>query len=252
MKKEEKNNRDLQFWQSEIQDPDYYERQYSETYESTKGIFDFIDRHTNIENSANVLDACCGNGANAIYAKERYRLRKITGFDFNNQTIESGRKYLRNKNIRGVELYRDDLFSLSDKIKCDIYDGIVMHQTLSWLNNPEKAIEKVGQLKTKWFAMSSLFYDGLLEARSKIHYYDDNGKLRGDSSYNVYSMQIIEKLLKLNGFKKVVYQKFTIRKKLYNDDKDKMGTRTMEMRNGENLQVSGPILMPWMFCIALR
>ena len=243
---------DLKIWTSELSDQAYFQRQFSEPYESTVEIFNLLDELVDINSDSKILDACCGSGANAIYAVERYRLKNIRGFDFNKETIEAGKDFILKTNKCGIELYTEDLFKLSNKIMLEMYDGIVLHQTLSWMNRPYEALDVLGGLDTKWIAISSLFYDGLLEAWTQVKRYDENGRFIGTSPYNTYSTKLITQRFRSYGFKKIKFVKFNIKRELNNSDVNRMGTTTQKMKNGINLQISGPLLMPWMFCVAIK
>ena len=140
-----------------------------------------------------------------------------------------------------------DLYELTDEYKC--YDGVLMVQTLSWLSDWKKAIDKIIELNPNWFALSSLFYEGRIEFQVKVLDYermDDAGR-NDEAYYNIYSLPIIEDYLRTKGYKTFVAEPFSIDIDIEKPNNMDMGTYTIKTVSGDRLQVSGAMLMPWYF-----
>jgi hypothetical protein len=240
-------------WGMKSIDIDYFTKQLKNPYLSTIAFFDFLESNTLITSSSLLIDACCGSLCNTIYATKRYGLKKILAFDFNEEVMKIGRSFLNGADLDGaIETYSEDIFNLSPKmVDCSV-DGIIFLQTLSWLENWEKCLDSLSQIKAKWICVSSLFYPGNIESLSIINTYDNNDKCINSSPYNILSMPRIEKQLQKGGFKEFAWKKFNIADPVKQKDINKMGTYTKELRDGSLIQISGPILMNWHFLFASR
>jgi len=247
---------------------DYFFRQLENPYQSTISFFDFLDERHLINERSKLVDACCGSGCNTFYAAKRFRPNRIVGFDYQEEFLSIARDY-KSKFYDGqqeseteITFCKGDIYNvsplLSDSHQIAAVDGVIFLQTLSWLTDWQKALTELNHLNPDWVALSSLFYDGLIEAEITIRRYSRNDGVIATtphdvSPYNVYSIALVEKFLGEIGFRKFHWQDFHIKCPLEKPhDKDKMGTYTIEETTGRLMQVSGPILMPWYFLIAER
>lgn len=255
-------------WSSETKDMNYFFRQLENPYQSTISFFDFLDENQLINANTSLVDACCGSGCNAFYAAKRFSPKMIVGFDYQDEFLEIAREYQSkefNGSISRIDFCKGDVYDVKPTIdelnaRGQLFNanGIIFLQTLSWLTDWKKALQQLSSLNTEWIALSSLFYEGLIEAEISIKRYSSDGNNISASPYdvspyNVYSMPIVEDFLKENGFVEFFWRKFDIKSPLKKPaDVNKMGTYTIEEKSGSLLQVSGPIIMPWQFLIAKR
>lgn len=105
-------------------------------------------------------------------------------------------------------------------------------------------------LNPEWIAMSSLFYDGRINFYINLDDHEQNGG--GEHYYNIYSLPLVKELFERNGYKKFYYEKFDIDIDLPKPKGKEMGTYTVKTEDGERLQISGALLMPWYFVLAKR
>ena len=132
-------------------------------------------------------------------------------------------------------------------------DGVIFLQTMSWLTNWKESLKQLSKLNTKWIAISSLFYEGLIEAEIIINNYPDTKSEPTSFPHNIYSMPIVEEYLKVLGFKNFYWKKFELKTPLKKPNNiNKMGSYTIEDKNGKLITISGPIMMPWSFLVAKR
>ena len=255
-------------WSSKTKDIKYFLNQLNKPYQSTVSIFDFIDEYNLIKNNSTIIDACCGSGCNTFYAAEKFTPKRIIGFDYQEDFLSMARdfhvkRFNLNKTINtDINFWNADLFDIkSFKKKLDYQynnpkiNGIIYLQTLSWVNEWEESLSQLASLDSEWILISSLFYSGLIEAEITIKLFSKENKYipYDICPYNIYSIQIVEEFLKGLGFKKFYWKEFKMKTPLPKpSDQNKMGTYTVEMLNGELLQLSGPLKMPWHFLIALR
>jgi len=248
-------------WSSESSNMEYFTRQIEKPYQSTIAFFDFLESVISIGSDTLIVDACCGSGSNTIYAARRFGLKHTIGFDYQEEFLALAQKYYaeslntkrQNITFKKMDIYNTKELRKSIKQQAQKVDGIIFLQTMSWLTKWKKSLDGLSRIKSKWLAMSSLFYEGKIEAEITIKTYADSEKQVNAFPYNVYSKPLVEKYLKKLGFKELHWQKFTIESPLTKPtDIDKMGTYTVETKGGDLMQVSGPILMPWYFLIAIR
>ena len=246
-------------WSTEKIADDYFIRQLANPYQSTIEFFSFINNYHTLSGST-IVDACCGSGCNSFYLADNYTPKKIYSFDLSDHYLDmaEAEKQKRYQGV-GTELVftHADIYNITkDHIgspELDKIDGVIIMQTLSWLTNHKEALAQVANLDSDWIAISSLFYEGLIEAEISIRCHDLDGGEKSVFPYNVYSIPIIENYLQSLGFGSFAWKKFVIKTPLTQPiNRDVMGTYTVELSDGDLLQMSGPITMPWYFLIATR
>jgi len=247
---------------------DYFLRQLDNPYQSTISFFDFLNEKHLINERSKLVDACCGSGGNTFYAAKRFHPKRIVGFDYQEEFLSIARDYKskfyddKKKSETEITFCNGDIYNinsvLSNNRQIAAVDGVIFLQTLSWLTDWRKALTELNHFNSDWIALSSLFYDGLIEAEITIKSYSrDCGIIAAPpydvSPYNVYSIALVEQFLRNIGFRRFHWQEFHIKAPLEKpDDKNKMGTYTIEETTGRLIQISGPILMPWYFLLAER
>lgn len=70
--------------------------------------------------------------------------------------------------------------------------------------------------------------------------------------YNIYSLQRTHRRLEELGFAQARWEKFELDIDLPRPANGSMGTYTKTTKEGERLQISGPLLMPWYFVYAKK
>ena len=218
---------------------DYHLKQYSEPYRSTVMFHDWLNQRVSLDGQR-ILDMACGAGANLNYFGVLHPQSKFTGIDYDLNTLSSAPPQEDN-----VHLEQGDWFHLGSKY-VNAFDGIISLQTLSWLSDYKVPLENLCALHPKWIALTSLFYEG------KITYWirlDDEEENR-TCYYNVYSLPKIKELFAHHGYTHFEYQPFMIDIDIPKTDTYRMKTYTKRTINGDRLQISGALLMPWYFILA--
>lgn len=232
----------------------YHEKQFQNPYRSTVFFTDWL-KSLNLLSSKktqNILDIGSGEGANLSYLAQRFTQSNFTGVDLNKNLVKKGNLIFKKLNLKNCKLEIGDLYALDKKYKGEV-EGVISLQTLSWLPSYELPVEEMIKLKPKWIALSSLFYDGLIECEIKVR--DHTGfknKKYKEVFYNVYSLKLIEGLFRKKGYKKFKYIPFEIDVDIEKNKDGRMGTYTVKTKNGSRMQISGPLLMNWYFIIAER
>jgi SAM-dependent methyltransferase len=235
-----KKTSDIKYFQNQITKPKY----------STIKFFNFLKKNKCL--NASILDCACGNGANLIYLKKKYNYSKhLLGIDFNKILVKQSKPYL--KNLKNLKIEKGNILNINKKYKKK-FEGIISLQTLSWLNDYEKAVTEMVKLKPKFIATTSLFWEGLIDFNIKLNYLKNESFKRPSSGYiyyNIYSLKNYVNFLKKQGFKKNIIMKFNIPKQIKQKDKTKMGTYTIKNSKGL-IQMSGPLKMNWYFILSKK
>ncbi len=234
---------------------EYHLKQYSEPKEYTKSLLDILVKERLISNRAKVLDLGCGCGAVTNYLAKAFPNCKFIGLDLNSNYIEIANKF----SIENTRYCQFDLYS-NESLKGNMEvinnaDALFSFQTLSWLPNYNRYIELLSILNIKWGVVTSLFYDGYVDAEIKIKDYTrsmgSNIDFR-ESYYNIYSINLFDKALNEKGFYVDRYIPFDMPYDLPKPTNKGMSTYTLNLQDNSRLQVSGPLLMSWYTIIIKR
>ena len=194
------------------------------------------------------LDIACGNGANLFFLKKKFSNKKLClGIDINKKIIKQGLNF---NNFQNLELKYGNILKLNKNLK-NKFQLITCFQTLSWLNNYERASLEMMKLKSDYIFISSLFWEDLIDFNIKLNFLQNSNfdrKKLSSTYYNIYSLKNFINFYKKNNYKKILCKKFEIKKTLKNNFDKKMGTYTIKNK-GKNIQMSGPLLMNWYFVL---
>lgn len=232
-------------------DYQYHECQFQKPYCSTVAFCDWLEQigYISKDKKLTVLDLGCGQGANVYYLGKRYPHSKFIGVDLNPDLVKDGNKIFKSAGISNCHLERADIYKLSDKYVSQ-FDGILSFQTLSWLPEFKEPIKAMSKLQADWIALSSLFYDGPLSCTVQVQDYDNTLCPSVQSFYNVYSLPVTRNFLSDVGYSAFKYTPFEIDIDLPKPMHKGRGTFTEKLQNGNRIQISGPLLMPWYFIAA--
>jgi ubiquinone/menaquinone biosynthesis C-methylase UbiE len=234
-------------------DREYHERQFSVPYQSTVSFFNWlIERGVLGDNPLNICDLGCGKGANLHYLAKRFGGYRFTGLDIDEGLIRDGRELLTRDAVENCELLVGDLHDAASLFSRNQFDGVISLQTLSWLPDYRVALDAMAALAPKWIALTSLFFDGPVEAKTVIHEFSesDNSSLLRSLNYNTYSLPLFRRRLAELGFHKIEQRYFEIQIDLPRVSTGRMQTYTELTHDQRRLQVSGPLLMNWYFILA--
>ena len=236
----------IKHWLNHSGNERYFEEQLNNPKESTKYIFEILKKKK--LNNLNTLDLACGNGANLMFLKKQFKNEKYClGLDINKNLLKQGSNF---NNFNDLELKYGNALNLSKKLK-NKFQLITSFQTLSWLKDYQKASIEMIKLNSKYIFISSLFWEGLIDFNIKLDLLKNdkpNRKVLSSTYYNIYSLKNFLNFYKKYNYKKILCEKFEIKKNLKNNFKEGMGTYTIKDK-GKNIQISGPLLMNWYFII---
>ena len=232
----------------------YYDRQFEEPYRSTVAFCEWLERKSLLSKHRRqrILDVGTGKGANILYMGKRYSRSEFVGLDINPRLIAERNVVLRRNLIRNCSLIRGDLYRLR-KSEVGHIDGVVSYQTLSWLPDYRKPLAGICRLGPRWIAATSLFYEGLVNARIEVEEFSKGlgGRVK-KCYYNIYSLPILKEFLHHHGYQRVFFTPFEIDIDLPRPRSRLMSTYTENLIGGRRQQISGPLLMSWYFVAAVR
>lgn len=235
-------------------DPHYHDRQFCSPYQSTISFCDWLVELGAIsgESSRRICDLGCGKGANLYYMAKRFPNCAFVGVDIDEQLIRDGRDLFSRACISNCQLSVGDLYTVGSRFARGEFDGIISLQTLSWLPDCDKALDVIASLSPKWIALTSLFFDGPIEAKTVITEFNlaQEGTVRRALFYNTYSLPLVRQYLFDRGYKEFKHIRFDIPIDLPRSTDGRMQTYTEKTTDGRRLQISGPLLMNWYFIYA--
>lgn len=232
---------------------EYHARQFLTPYRSTVAFCDWLEEIGYIErdSSLSIIDIGAGQGANLLYMGRRYPKCRFVGLDINEENISVGNQVLARAEMKNCSLVVGDIYNLDKKyISC--FDAVVSFQTLSWLPGYEEPLNSLVDLRAKWIALTSLFYDGEVSCDISVKQYDESLNSNLDINYNVYSLPVVEKHFSERGYQNFQACEFEIDIDLPAPQSKYMSTYTEKLVSGKRLQISGPLLMPWHFISCQR
>ena len=232
-------------------DLDFHIRQFTDPYRSTIAFANFLEHHSLPRANDHVLDACCGMGGIAYYLANRFPSATLSGMELNPACVEKGREFMSNLEGATPALFQADIFALDDDLEGK-FDGVTCLASLSWFPNAEDPIRALAGLNPQWIAISSLFTDSLVEAQIITRDFSRpyGSSLSTDKFYNIYTLERIRFLFKELGYNDFYTCRFDIDTDIPKPTHGGMGTYTEQLKNGQRIQISGPVLMSWYFILA--
>ena len=242
--------KEIAHWTTDVT-MNYHKQQYIEPKRSTVALEKFISAHTSIE--GNILDLACGGGAVDAYIAKLHPQVNMKGIDIVDRAFGMLDEFADEDVRKRVSLEVGDWYNL-DRKYVNAFDGVITVQALSWLEHWKRPLEKIIELNPKWIALSSLFYEGRIEFQVKVMDYERNNEIgdHEETYYNVYSLPIVRDYLYEKGYTIFDAKPFEIDIDIPKPNHLDLGTYTVKTENGNRLQISAGMLMPWYFLYAER
>lgn len=217
----------------------YHLRQWNEPYRSTVHFADFIQDR--IETSAYVVDLACGSGAPTWYLADRFLHCRFLGLDSSEELIAHARK------ARNLDFEVDSAENL--RVRFGV-DGVLLLQALHTMPAPQLPLHQVAsRIRPEWIAFSTLIYEGNINCQIIV----SEPERPRQSYYNIYGWPGLVAIMLAEGYVPVKYKPFKIDVDLPKpNNPDLMGTYTLKTNGGSRLQCSGPLVLPWGFCLFER
>lgn len=233
---------------------DYHIRQYEQCYEMTSQLLDFMDRCTAGVGKRAILDVACGAGANVYQMLKRWPGCNMTGVDIDADLVAYARSRVPASDAHRCLYQEMNLFDLPVQYDASAFNIITLVQTLQMFGPDEydEVLRALIRVAGEWVFLTALFTDKRMDVTSLIRDYVRFGEESKETiNYNIYCMSRFRRICEQLGVKECIFQDFSISIDLVGPPEGGIGTYTLKMADGERLQFSGAVFMPWKF-VALR
>ena len=140
-------------------------------YESTVAFENFLRKNRLLSKQTNhIVDIGTGIGSHLDYLSKKNNHIEFTGIDYSSRLIEEAKKLKRQNNINFLKI---NILKKNKNKSISNCDGVICIQTFCCFKNAEDPIKFICNLKPKWIAINSLFYDGPLDIQIHIKDYED-------------------------------------------------------------------------------
>lgn len=226
---------------------DWYKRQFKEPYRITVAFEQFLEKNIRIADDP-ILDVGCGAGSALSYIADKHKNAQFTGIDINAQLFKL---YEGEKN--NINFEKADCFNLDEKY-INKFKGVISLQTLSWLPEYKRPLEQICKLNPEWIAISSLFYDGRINYTIKLENYERPTKkeLYSKVNYNIYSVPIIQDMLRQYGYAYFNYEPFEMDMDIDRPTHNDLGYYTIKTEENKRLSFNTCLYQPEGFIFAKK
>ena len=191
----------------------------------------------------NIFEGCCGIGYLANHLSELSPKSKFYCIDQCNKMIEEANRRFYSDNLKFRCI---DIYDIKNAEKT--FDISYVFNTLMVIPHYDEILKKLMSLTKDYIFFSSLFYDGWIDYDIKIREWKMNaGKRDYNKYYNVYSLQKFREFAIENGAKDVEWAPFNINIDLKRENKDRMGTYTLSLKDDKKVEITGILLKEWYF-----
>ena len=195
--------------------------------------FSFID----------VADVACGGGGLSYWLNKKYSHCHYTLIDLNPDLLSDA----SNLNIgNNFHFIKNNIYDISE-VQDNTFNLTCCWQTLSWLENPEKALHELIRITKQGgrIYLSSLFNDfHEVDIYSKVLDWTRDSTQQGHYAvYNTYSMRTLRTWIGSKTHSVELY-KFNIDIDLSEKVKG-LGTYTVKSADGKRMQISAGMLLNW-------
>ena len=195
------------------------------------------------ETYSSVADIACGSGSLSYHLAQVFPESEFTLVDFNEQALAIAAEVLAKNNFK---LVHDDIYSL-EKLASAQFDLTICWQTLSWLDEPEKALNQLLRITKPGgkIYLSSLFnLEHDVDVYSKVvDHTRSSGSAGQHYNYNTYSKVTVIKWVGSQAAQ-VKFHPFHPQIDFAYDGRG-IGTSTVKDENGLRLQFSAGMLLNW-------
>lgn len=217
---------------------EYNQRQYDQKYRSTDFIISCLREEIQEDFKYEILDVGCGGGANLSHIARVFPKCRFTGVDLNQYFISFANE--RHSNIPNTSFNVSDFMELEEE-KYDIVGSSQFLEVLDF-EKADKFKHKCFKIAKKGVFFQALFTKRLLDFEINIHDY----KYEKVVPYNIFSIQKLKDIASSYGFKLKRAKEFIIDMDLP-DSHVGRGTYTIKKEDGERMQFSDVLHLPWYF-----
>ncbi len=228
------------------QDFDYHRRQFARAYRSTSYLGDFIQSVIG-STQGEALDVGCGAGANIFHLAQM-----VPGFHWSGVEIAGdvlfpiAAPFFRSKGL-DVDLRVGDFYELEDYFGGKQFDLVLSIHTFGSIESYDALLDQLLSMTRGWLFVSAMFTDFNVDVNIEVRDYTWPEECPNPGNYNVYSLSRFRKACEAGGCKEFVTRDFMIDVDLPVPASGGLGTYTRKLEDGQRLQFTGPIFLPWKF-----
>ncbi len=189
-----------------------------------------------------IADIACGGGTLSYHLSEIFANGSFCLVDFQENALEIAKELLQGDRY---SFFLDNIYSLNS-LQDDSFDLVCCWQALSWLKEPEKALQQLIRITKPGgvIYISSLFnIDHDVDVYSQVYDLTRESGSQGNAyDYNTYSARTVHRWLE-NLASNVSFIPFNPEIDFSYEGKG-LGTYTVDS-NAKKLQISGGMLMNW-------
>jgi ubiquinone/menaquinone biosynthesis C-methylase UbiE len=224
-----------------VETTDYYSKSFETKTEQQK----FLEEILQLKKFApsKIADIACGGGSLSYNLSKLYN-SEFSLVDLNEDGLTIAKTNLGKSNQ--FQFITDSIYELKN-INANEFDLTFCWQTLSWLDEPEKALEQLVKITKKggYVYLSSLFnIEHDVDIYAKVIDHTRQSSLESPFSYNTYSQTTLTKWLNKLDIQKFRLIPFSPSIDLFYEGKG-IGTYTVNTEEGKRLQISAGMLMNW-------
>lgn len=215
---------------------DYHLRQYKLPYRSTLSLIEYLKKNIDTDSIKNVIDLGCGGGANIHWLKKAFPHWQMTGVDFDPEAVRvasesnSDSKFLCEDILNIGKIFKASSFDLALSIQVVVTAPFDIYTFL----------DVALPLTKKDMVITSLFSEEYFEQET----------IRRDLSKGTTYVYKIDSLKRLRDYVdkdqiEISWEETKIDTDLPKPEPLTLSTYTIKTADGERLQVSPYMLMPW-------
>jgi SAM-dependent methyltransferase len=226
------------------QDFDYHRRQFAKAYRSTSYLGEFVQSVIG-STQGEALDVGCGAGANIFHLAQI-----VSGFHWSGVEIAGdvlfpiGRPFFLSKGLE-VNLKAGDFSRLDDYFGKKQFDLVLAVHIFGSLESYDALLDELLSVTKGWLFVSAMFTDFNVDVNIEVTDYTWPEHCPNPGNYNVYSLSRFRKLCDAKGCKQFISRDFVIDVDLPPPENGGLGTYTRKLEDGQRLQFTGPIFLPW-------
>lgn len=191
------------------------------------------------------LDVACGAGANIFHLSQLVPGFHWSGVDIAGEVLfPVGDPFFRNSGI-DVDLKTGDVFQLEKYFGRKAFDLVLAIHIFSSLESYDALLDQLLTVTKGWLFVTSMFTEFDVDVNIEVKDYTWPEDCPNPGNYNVYSLSRFRRLCEARGCKQFVSRDFVIDVDLLPPEDGGLGTYTRKLENGQRLQFSGPIFLPW-------
>jgi len=189
-----------------------------------------------------VIDVAAGSGTTLLQLSRNWRQSEFTFLDLSSERICQARKLLVGLDCA---FRQGSIYCLP--FSCNQFDLVLCLQTISWLNNPAKALQELIRICQP---NGTIVITGLFNRNHDVDIFakmSDLTRPSGKMGFSYDYITICEKTIKRWLLKKIKCFRiipFEIHKTIPQSSRG-LGTYTQKMSGGKNIQISGGLLLAW-------